>query len=192
MKRYLLFCILAMVVILPPAFARADPFTFTLQGNSEYQSNGDYVFNITSITASSDSAHPGSFTVENGQLVIDPSLASIAASGTLSKPRTLTEYGFLGGDIGSMTSNINNGTGTISGIGLGVMNETVMRTFFPSLGPKTISVFTFDGTFTNGNGSYTLQSKVPEPMSILLMGSGLLGWVTFRRKQFFKNRKAMA
>jgi len=146
------------------------------------------------------------FTVTNGNVTVSGAGAFPLAFGSLiSGTATLTNTG-VGPQPFSPTANLVDtfhictaaGQGNTGfGQALCTANESG---FFPIPPPGTVnvvignfsattSVTTFDGTFLNidgGGGNLTLERRVPEPMSLLLLGVGILGLAGLSRMRTAK------
>jgi len=116
-------------------------------------------------------------------------------------PLSVSESGFIlpGGDptnftaLVTATEFVDDSSSPLYGLGLSyVATYNVMRNEVLGTGTLDATVagllLTDSGSIPiRGTGSYTSGiSPVPEPATMLLLGSGLIGLVGFRRKKFFK------
>ena len=146
------------------------------------------------------------FTVTNGNVTVSGAGAFPLAFGSLiSGTATLTNTG-VGAQPFSPTANLFETFNVCTAVGQGnagfgqalcTGNESG---FFLVPPPSTInlvvgnfsattSVTSFDGTFLNingGGGNLTLENRVPEPMSLTLLGVGLLGLAGLGRRKSIK------
>ncbi len=144
-------------------------------------------------------------TTANGTFAFDDSIIP-SGGGIIDQTNLLTSLAFTwnGIDYDANTANTGsmsfNATGNLISIGFGtdciagtcfvVVNQEswafVWNQSNPSLSSFTYSVSGGDGAWT-GSSSINPVSAVPEPATILLLGSGLIGFLGFGRKKFLKN-----
>jgi len=184
MKRALKLCTLVLGLAGLTAMAKADPVTgqISINGYDNYTTNyitfiGNGSTNSSVATGSfsnlfsptSDTASVKLYNFSFGSAFVNPTQVFRITNNNVTASLELTSISYSGIDQ----------YGQLSIIGTGVLNETGF-----DASPGTFDLTSQGGTNTNVTFSATAVAPTPEPSSLLLLGTGLLGsaGAFFRRR----------
>lgn len=186
--------LISFCIALTVSFAQAAPITLTFDGAAiaPYRSWSESGFRIATIDNSANlSPYPSGYGITNGMSGRDKDLILTYGGGAFDLYGLLSWYAYP--SLSSITATADNGT-SFTFIGnyshtrpLGTGPEYIdFGDSFVNVSSVTFSyarVFSFDNIQLDNVANSYIADPVPEPSTILLLGSGLLGLGWYGRKR---------